>query len=148
MRADRAGEGALGVAKEMRFKQSFRNGAAVDSHEGAIGPGGAVVQQPRNAFLAHAGFTVNQRVAAAIGKQLGFGQQRPHGLGNGNQRLFALGRGSVELVQRAQQFIQQLAQVRRGEGQRQRVGIFRRVIARIAPPRLGRHPYHRHGLGR
>ncbi|KAG1433808.1 hypothetical protein G6F57_021909 [Rhizopus arrhizus] len=127
MSADRAGEGALGVSEEMRFEQAFRNGAAIDRHERAVRTFRPVMQEARDTLFADARFAMDQRVAAAIGEHLGFGQQRTHWLGHRDQGLFALRRGTVELVQRSQQFEQQLAQVRRRERQRQRVGIFRRI---------------------
>ncbi|MNT83530.1 hypothetical protein D3C72_2234140 [compost metagenome] len=109
MRADRAGKGALRVTEEMRFEQAFRYGAAVDGHERAVRPFRPVVQQPRDALLAHARFAMDQCIAAAVGEHLGFGQQRAHRLGHGDQGLLALRRRAVELVQCAQQFEQQLA---------------------------------------
>ncbi|MCY1526258.1 hypothetical protein D9M68_612670 [compost metagenome] len=124
----------------MRLEQAFGNRAAVDRHERAVRPGRAVVQQPRDALLAHAGFAVDQHVAAAIGEQLRLGQQVPHRFRHGDERLLAPWRGAIELIQRAQQLEQQLAQVRRRERQRQSIRILGRVVARIAPAGFGSHP--------
>src|SRR4029077_331947 len=55
-----AGEGALFMAKELGLEQVFRNGRAVDRHEGAFGSRTQDVKRARKQLLAGAAFTLDQ----------------------------------------------------------------------------------------
>jgi hypothetical protein len=59
--ARRAGEGAAGMAEQLAAEEVARDGAAVDRDEGGIRAGAAaVVNEPRDKFLAHAGFAFDE----------------------------------------------------------------------------------------
>ena len=55
-----AGERALDVAEELALEQGLGNGAAVDGHEGPVGPVAALVDGLGDEFLAGAALAVDQ----------------------------------------------------------------------------------------
>src|SRR5206468_3678967 len=57
LRGDRAGEGALLVAEQLGFEKLLGERGAVDGDEGASGPRGSLMDQPRDDLLAGARFS-------------------------------------------------------------------------------------------
>ena len=57
-----AGEGAFFVTEKLGFQQVFRNGAAVDLHEGLLCPGALLVYLPDHDFLSGAGLAADQKI--------------------------------------------------------------------------------------
>ena len=76
------GEGAVFIAKELRFDQPGRQGRTIDRHEGAGGPVALVVQAAGQDFLAGAGFAVNEHRDVALEGPAGDVQGAPGGAVN------------------------------------------------------------------
>ncbi|GBD29002.1 hypothetical protein HRbin32_00086 [bacterium HR32] len=56
----RAGEGTLLVSEQLRLQERLRDGAAVDGHEGSVGPRALVVDGPGEDLLARARLPVDE----------------------------------------------------------------------------------------
>ena len=54
-----AGERPFGIAEQFAFQQAFRQGTAVDGHEGRVAPGTGVVDGVGQQFLACPAFPVD-----------------------------------------------------------------------------------------
>ena len=67
---DGAGESAALVAEKFGFEQIFRQGAAIDWHEGCKLPPAVEVQRPGDQFLAGAAFPQNQNGALRVSHAL------------------------------------------------------------------------------
>ena len=65
------GEGPALIAEQLAFHQVFRDGGAVDRHEGAVGPLALVVNGLSEELLARTGFPVQEDVAVHLGKAPG-----------------------------------------------------------------------------
>jgi hypothetical protein len=67
---NRPGEGALGMAEQLGFRQRFGDCRGVERDEPLVGARAVVVNRPGDELLARAGLTVNQHRAVEGGHQL------------------------------------------------------------------------------
>lgn len=74
-----AGERPLGIAEQLALQQAFRQGTAVDGHEGRVAPGAGIVDGMRQQFLACPAFPVDVYPRVGLGETLGVYPQGLHG---------------------------------------------------------------------
>ncbi len=76
--ADRPGECAFDMAKQLGFEQLLGNGRAIDRHERPLRPRAGIVYRMGKKFLAGSALSADQDARISFGHQLGLGQDVFH----------------------------------------------------------------------